>query len=504
MSEYLLELSGITKEFPGVKALDNVQFNLKRGEVHVLMGENGAGKSTLMKIINGQYSCDIGSMKLRGESYTVHNPREAMDSGISMIHQELSPILDMSVAENIYIGREPIKNGFIDKRKLNIDTKKLIDELNLDIRSDCKMRDLSVAQMQIIEVAKAISFKADVIIMDEPTSALSEKEVNTLFDLIEELKKQSIGIIYISHKMDEIYRIADRITIFRDGTYVSTHDADKLERDKLISLMVGRELSNMYPEKTATVGEVVLRVNNLSLDGVFEDLSFDIRKGEILGVAGLMGSGRSEMVETIFGVRKATGGSIRFNGREGVYKNPKQAIKRGLALVTEDRKETGLNVKTSVQNDMTSVNLKNFCKFGQFINRKKEETAVDGYIDKLNIKTYGRKQVIDNLSGGNQQKVIVARWLMANPEVFIIDEPTRGIDVGAKYEIYSIICELAKQGKATLMVSSELSEIIGICDRTIVMHEGRITGEINKAEMTQERIMAFATATEYEEKNDEQ
>jgi inositol transport system ATP-binding protein len=332
-----------------------------------------------------------------------------------------------------------------------------------------------------------------------PKTALSENEVNTLFELIEGLKKQDIGIIYISHKMDEIYRIADRITILRDGTYVSTHDADKLNKDKLISLMVGRELSNMYPEKTAPVGEVVMRVNNLSLDGVFEDLSFELKKGEILGVAGLMGSGRSEMVETIFGVRKASGGSIRFKGREELFKNPKQAINRGIALVTEDRKETGLNRKTSVQKDMTSVSLRDFCRYGQFINRRKEEKAVDEYIDKLNIKTYGRKQVIDNLSGGNQQKVIVARWLMANPDVFIIDEPTRGIDVGAKYEIYSIICELAKQGKATLMVSSELSEIIGICDRTIVMHEGRITGEINKTEMTQERIMAFATATENEE-----
>lgn len=503
MSEYILELNNITKRFPGVLALDDVQFDLKSGEVHVLMGENGAGKSTLMKILNGQYSHDDGVIKLREKEYTANNPKEAIDNGIAMIHQELSPILDMNVAENIFIGREPKKYGFVNKRKMFEDTEVLLDDLKVGIKPGDKMRNLSVAQMQIIEIAKAISYQADVIIMDEPTSALSDTEVSTLFGIINKLIKQNIGIIYISHKMDEIYRIADRITILRDGTFIGTYEASKLSRKKLISLMVGRELSNMYPVKTAPVEEIVLSVKNLSLKGVFENLSFDLRKGEILGVAGLMGSGRSEMVETIFGVRKATGGSIRFKGKEGLYKSPEHAISKGIALVTEDRKATGLNVKTSVQNDMTSVSLKNFCRFGQFIIRRKEVAAVDEYIKKLNIKTYGRKQIINNLSGGNQQKVIVARWLMADPTVFIIDEPTRGIDVGTKYEIYSIICDLAKQGKATLMVSSELEEIMGICDRTIVMHEGRITGEINRAEMTQERIMNLATATVDEENNHE-
>ncbi len=499
MNEYILEMKNITKRFPGVVALSNVQFNLKRGEVHVLMGENGAGKSTLMKILNGQYVLDEGEITLKGDCYSVHNPKEAMDKGVSMIHQELSPILDMNVAENIFIGREPMKNGFIDKRKMHDDTQTILDNIGLGIKPDMKMRHLSVAEMQVVEIAKAISYSSDIIIMDEPTSALTDKEVKTLFAIIADLKAKGMGIIYISHKMDEIYRIADRITVFRDGEYVGTYDSEKLERNRLVALMVGRELSNMYPEKTAQVGEIVLRVKSLCLESLFNQISFELRKGEILGIAGLMGAGRSELVETIFGIRKASNGSIQFKGREGLFKSPKYAIERGIALVTEDRKATGLNVKTSVQKDMTTVSLKNFCTFGQFISARKEETAVDDYINKLSIKTYGRKQLIDNLSGGNQQKVIIARWLMSEPDIFIIDEPTRGIDVGAKYEIYSIICELAKLGKATLLVSSELPEIIGICDRVIVMHEGKITGELNRAEMTQERIMALATKTMSEE-----
>ncbi len=495
MGEYILEMKNITKRFPGVVALNSVQFNLKRGEVHVLMGENGAGKSTLMKILNGQYVLDEGEIGLNGDCYVVHNPKEAMDKGVSMIHQELSPILDMNVAENIFIGREPVKNGFIDKRKMHEDTQTLLDSIGLGIKPDTKMRELSVAEMQVVEIAKAISYSSDIIIMDEPTSALTDKEVKTLFAIIGDLKAKGMGIIYISHKMDEIYQIADRITVFRDGEYVGTYESEKLERTRLVALMVGRELSNMYPEKTAQVGEIILRVKGLCLDDLFKNISFELKKGEILGIAGLMGAGRSELVETIFGIRNASSGSIQFKGREGLFKSPKHAINKGLALVTEDRKATGLNVKTSVQKDMTTVSLDSFCTFGQFISAGKEEKAVDDYINKLSIKTYGRKQLIDNLSGGNQQKVIIARWLMSQPDIFIIDEPTRGIDVGAKYEIYSIICELAKQGKATLLVSSELPELIGICDRVIVMHEGKITGELNRSEMTQERIMAMATKT---------
>jgi len=489
----ILELKGIIKRFPGVLALDNVQFSLNAGETHVVVGENGAGKSTLMKIINGLYQPDEGEILLEGRNVKLHSPRDALRLGISMIHQELSPVLDMTVGENIFIGCEPSRFGFVKKREMYKQGRDLLASLGIDIKPEKTMRELPVAQMQMVEIAKAISYNSKIIIMDEPTSAISDKEVGVLFQIIAALKEKNVGIIYISHKMDEIFRIADRITVMRDGKYIGTYPAGELDRNTLISLMVGRELNHLFPEKRSTPGEVILKVNNLGLQGFFENVSFELRRGEILGVAGLMGAGRSEMAETIFGIRQASAGEVVFNGRRGIFKNPAEAIKNRMAMITEDRKKTGLNTRTSVKKDMTIVRLKDFCRLGQFISTIRENAGADQGIRQLNIKTPSRNQIVNNLSGGNQQKLIIARWLMSEPELFIMDEPTRGIDVGAKYEIYSIICELASQDKAVLMISSELPEILGLCDRVVVMREGRMTGELDKDQISQEKIMSLAT-----------
>lgn len=493
MKDRLIELIGITKVFPGVIALDDVSFDLFEGEVHVLMGENGAGKSTLMKIIDGIYKPEHGEVRLFGKKADIKSPKDALEQGIAMIHQELNPVLEMTIAENIYLGREPGKAGLLNRRSMNKAARETLKRLALELDPDLRMKELTVAQMQMVEIAKAISYNSRIIIMDEPTSAISDKEADALFDIIRMLKGNGAGIIYISHKMNEIFRIADRITILRDGKAVDTRSAAELDANKLIALMVGREISQMYPPRIEhRYGEVALEVTSLTHRGLFENISFSLRKGEVLGIAGLMGAGRSELVETIFGMRKAHKGAVSVNNKACQFCAPNKAIKAGIALVTEDRKHTGLNLKSTVKRDMSIVTLQNYCRFNQVVVNARENAAVDEGIQKLNIKTPSRNQMIDNLSGGNQQKVILARWLMAQSDVFILDEPTRGIDVGAKYEIYSIIMQLAAEGKAVLMVSSEMSEIIGICDRVLVMHAGRVTGELNRNEMTQENIMALA------------
>lgn len=494
MGEYLLELRNITKRFPGVLALDKVELKVRPGEVHVIMGENGAGKSTLMKIVDGIYHPDEGEMRLYGAKTVIQSPMDAMKNGIAMIHQELNTVLDMTVAENIFLGREIGRGILYDKKTMRREAQNALQQLGLKLDTNLKMRELSVAKRQMAEIAKAVSMKAKIIIMDEPTSAISDKEVDALFQVIREFRSRGIGIVYISHKMDEIFRIADRITVMRDGKTVGTYEASNLTTNELIAKMVGRDIEDVYPPKIPhELGEELLRVKDLSCGSLFDGVSFTLRKGEILGIAGLMGAGRSELAETIFGLRRADRGEIYRGNSKLSIKSPRSAIDAGLAFVTEDRAQSGLNLKTTVKKDMSILTLKQFCRWGQVISSRKENEAVDQRISQLTIKTPSRNQGIKNLSGGNQQKVIIARWLMSNPQILIMDEPTRGIDVGAKYEIYSIMRELAAEGKGILMISSELPEILGICDRTLVMHEGRITGVLKKDEMTQETIMKYAT-----------
>lgn len=493
MEQSLLELKNITKKFPGVKALDNVQLDVRAGEVHVIMGENGAGKSTLMKIVDGIYHPDEGEVLIRGKNTKINSPIEAMNYGIAMIHQELNSALNMTVAENVFLGRESGKGFLYDRKEMNRKTTEVLAKLGIDLNPDTKVSELSVAKRQMVEIAKAVSINAEIIIMDEPTSAISDKEVEALFKIIHDFRESGKGIVYISHKMDEIFRIADRITVMRDGQTVGTYLANEITEDQLITKMVGREIKNIYPPQTEhEMGDTILEVQGLSCGKAFHDVSFKLRKGEILGLSGLMGAGRSEIVETIFGLRKKDGGKVLLNGAELEVKKPADAIKAGIAFITEDRVQSGLNLKTSVKKDMSILSLDQFCNKFKVLSGRKENEAVDKAIKWLNVKTPTRDQNIKNLSGGNQQKVIIARWLLNEPDVLIMDEPTRGIDVGAKYEIYNIMRELTAKGKAILMISSEMPEIIGMCDRAVIMHEGRMTGELDKDEMTQEKIMKLA------------
>ena len=492
MAETLLALQGICKRFSGVVALENVSFDVRAGEVHVLMGENGAGKSTLMKIINGIYKADQGKMLLHGVETSVSSPRDAQEKGIAMIHQELNNIPDMTVGENLFLGREPGKCGLVNRKQMYQKTEALLEPIQLKVDPKCKMRALSVAQMQMVEIAKAISYDSKVIIMDEPTSAISDQEVETLFGIIRMLRNRGVGIIYISHKMDEVFRIADRITVLRDGQAVGTYNTDQLDRDQLITLMVGRELTDIYPPKAGKMGgKTLLKVSGLSND-VVHNIHFELHAGEVLGIGGLMGAGRSELLETLFGVRNWSAGSMEIESKPVDVRNPGKAIANSIAFVTEDRARTGLNLKTSIKRDMSIVMLSKFCSRG-VIRNKRENAAVDQEIRHLNIKTPSRNQLVAKLSGGNQQKVILARWLMSNPRIILLDEPTRGIDVGAKYEIYTIIQQMAAEGKGVLVVSSELPELIGICNRVLMMCNGEITGELTGDELTQEAMMKLAT-----------
>ena len=496
MSDYLLEMNGICKSFPGVKALDHATLKVRPGTVHALCGENGAGKSTLMKCLFGIYTKDEGEIKIDGIPTNIVSPYDALKKGIAMVHQEFQPIKERSIAENIYCGRFPTKFGlFVDHKKMYEDTERLLKEVKMDFDPKVKLSTLSVSQMQSVEIAKAVSAKARIIIMDEPSSSLTQNEVDNLFDIINSLRKKGISIIYISHKMDEILAISDDVTIMRDGQYIGTWEAKELTIDMIVTKMVGRELKNLYPPRSNVPGEVIFEVKELSSITAksFQDISFQLRKGEILGIGGLVGAQRSELMEGIFGIRGIKHGSISYKGRPLKIKRPHDAIKNGIALLTEDRRATGIFGVLSVADNVSIASLDKFVRYGFWLSVRKIEELVRENVSKLSIKTPSSKTKIQSLSGGNQQKVIISRWLANNPDILILDEPTRGIDVGAKYEIYTIIADLAKQGKSIIMISSEMPELIGMSDRILVMCDGRISGEVSGEEATQENIMSLAT-----------
>ena len=498
MAEYKLELRGVCKSFPGVKALDNVQLSLRPGTVHALMGENGAGKSTLMKCLFGIYKMDAGEIILDGEKVEINNPDEAMKKGIAMVHQELQPVPARSVAENMYLGRFPTKYGplkVIDHKKMYEETAKWLKEVKMDFDPKAQLGSLSIGQMQSVEIAKAVSQQAKVIIFDEPTSSLSDNEVEALFRIMNDLRDKGVAMVYISHKMDEIKRIADDITVMRDGTYVGTWPAAEMTTDQIITKMVGRELTNVYPPKEDyRTDETILKVEHLCSihERSFQDCSFELKRGEILGFGGLVGAQRTEMMEAIFGMRHIASGTVEVLGKKVNIKKPEDAIDNSIGMITEDRRGTGILGCLSINDNTAIASYKNYTNSG-VIDQKKVDAVVKDSIQKLNIKTPSGKTLIQSLSGGNQQKVIIARWLANNPDILIMDEPTRGIDVGAKYEIYQIMIDLVKQGKSIIMISSEMPELIGMSNRIIVMCNGHITGEVEGEEATQERIMSFAT-----------
>ena len=492
---FLLKMEDISKAFSGVPALQKVRLEARKGEVHALMGENGAGKSTLMRILSGIVQRDEGNIFLEGREVEIKSPKEALDLGISMIHQELNPVRAMTVAENIFLGKEPCYRftGVVNWKRQREMTRQLLREMDVAVSPDTKMADLSLAEMQLVEIVKAVSYQSRIIIMDEPTSAITGREVARLFEIIRGLKARGIAIIYISHKMDEIFRISDTITVLRDGQYIETRPARELDHDTLVKLMVGRKISEMFPKRNVVAGgEVIFEVDGLSRRGLFEKISFNVRKGEVFGVAGLMGAGRSEVMETIFGLRRADAGSVRIRGRAIRIKSPADGIRHRIAFITEDRQLKGLNLKASIRDNVTLVSLKNFTLLGQLLQFKKENTVVDSEIEKLRIKARHRSQIVRTLSGGNQQKVVLAKWLLTEPEIIILDEPTRGIDIGAKAEIYKIIAQLTEQGTTVIMISSELEEILGMCDRVIVLYHGRITAEFERTAFNQENIIKAA------------
>ena len=487
-------MTDIVKEFPGVRALKGVQLKVRPGTVHTLMGENGAGKSTLMKCLIGIHPPTSGKIVFEGKEIHYKTTLEALNSGISMIHQELSPVPERSVSENLWLGRVPLKNGFmVDHKKMHDDSEALFKKLGLDVDPEAKMGDLSVAKMQMVEIAKAVSYDSKIVIMDEPTSALTDAEVEHLFRIIAELKSKNVAIIYISHKMDEIFRISDDITIYRDGEYIATDRAEDLTQDKLITLMVGREVTEMFPKVECPIGDTILKVEHLSAGRAVKDVSFELHRGEILGFAGLVGAGRTETVETIFGMRTKTGGKIYKDGKELEIKSPEQAIANKIALLTEDRRGNGIVGLLSIKENTVLASLK---KYGFPLNDKKMSEDTEEYVKKLNTKTPTIMTPIQNLSGGNQQKVLVGRWLLTDPDILIVDEPTRGIDVGAKAEIHTLITRLAGEGKAIIMISSELPEVMGMSDRIVVMHEGLMTAVVDRKDFSSELILKYATSEE--------
>ena len=503
MSEFVLEMRDVCKSFPGVKALDHAQLKLRPGKVHALMGENGAGKSTLMKCMFGIYTMDEGEIYIDGEKTAIRDPLEAWDKGISMVHQELQPIPARTIGENIFLGRYPMKKalGFIpivDHEKMYEETAKLLERVHMNFDPRQKLGTLTVSQMQSVEIAKAVAGNCRVLILDEPTSSLTQNEVEALFRIVEDLKKENVAVVYISHKMDEILRISDEVTIMRDGQYIGTWDARDLTTDFIITKMVGRELTNLYPKRENVPGDVVFEVEDFTSINPrsFRHVSFNLRKGEILGVAGLVGAQRTELMEGLFGTRSHTSGTIKYQGRELHIRRPKDAIDQGIAMLTEDRRGSGIMGVLSVADNISIASLNKYVDHGFVLNTKKINDLVEENRQKMNIKTPSGKTLIKSLSGGNQQKVLIGRWLANNPDVLILDEPTRGIDVGAKYEIYCIIADLAKQGKSIIMISSEMGELIGMSDRIMVMCDGRMTGVIDGKDANQENIMALATQFE--------
>ncbi len=489
--EYALEMVGITKEFPGVKALDNVQLKIRPHSVHALMGENGAGKSTLMKCLFGIYNKDTGKIYLDGQEVSFKNSKEALEYGVAMVHQELNQVKQRNVMDNIWLGRYPIKYGFIDEEKMYKDTKKIFEELDIDIDPRIKVEKLSVSQMQMLEIAKAVSYKSKVLILDEPTSSLTENEVNHLFRIIRKLQEQGIGIVYISHKMEEITTICDEITILRDGQWIATEKVEGMSTDHVINLMVGRDLTSRFPEKDNVPKDIILEVKNLTakVQPSIVDVSFNLHKGEILGVAGLVGAKRTEIVETLFGMRHIESGEIFIHGKKVNIKNPKEATDHGLALVTEERRATGIFSMLDIKFNSIVSNIKSYKSFLGLLDDRKIAKDTKWVIDSMRVKTPTQKTHIGSLSGGNQQKVIIGRWLLTEPEILLLDEPTRGIDVGAKFEIYQLMINLAKKDKGIIMISSEMPELLGVTDRILVMSNGRVTGIVNTKETSQEEIL---------------
>ncbi|MDO4331628.1 MAG: ATP-binding cassette domain-containing protein [Eubacteriales bacterium] len=492
--EVLLEMKDICKEFPGVKALDHVSLTVKRGTVHALMGENGAGKSTLMKCLFGMYQKNSGQIFLEGKEVNFKNSKEALENGVAMVHQELNQALKRNVMDNIWLGRYPKKGGvMIDEKKMYQDTMEVFAELGIEVDPRRIMSTMPVSQRQMAEIAKAVSFHSKVIVFDEPTSSLTEQEVEHLFKIINMLRDNGCGIIYISHKMAEILRIADEVTVMRDGTWVATRPAAELTTEEIIRLMVGRELKNQFPPKTNKPGEVALEVEHLTAQySLLKDVSFQVRRGEIVGLAGLDGSGRTETLENIFGIATRKGGTIRLDGKTVRNRNARESIKNGFAMLTEERRATGIFGILNICENTVISSLKKHLKGGLVLSDKSMAQDTQWGIDTMRTKTPGQKTKIRSLSGGNQQKVILSRWLLTEPEVLLLDEPTRGIDVGAKYEIYQLIIDLANKGKIVMVVSSEMPELLGICDRILVMSGGRLAGEVDARNTTQEEIMTLA------------
>ncbi len=494
-SEWLLEMIDVSKSFPGVKALDNVNLRVRPHSVHALMGENGAGKSTLLKCLFGIYEKDQGKIFFKGQEINFTSSKDALENGVSMVHQELNLVLQRTVMDNMWLGRYPTKGWFIDHGKMYDDTKRIFDELDIDIDPKVKVATLSVSQMQMIEIAKAFSYDAKIVIMDEPTSSLTEKEVNHLFKIINKLKEKGCGIVYISHKMEEIFQLCDEITILRDGQWVATQPLKGMTMDQIIGMMVGRELTQRFPEKTNQPKEVILEIEHLTAKNQpsIQDVTFNLHKGEILGIAGLVGAKRTDIVETLFGIRDRSQGSIKLHGKEVANHNAHEAIRNGFALVTEERRSTGIYSRLDIAFNSLIANMDSYKGSMGLLSDNKMKSDTQWVIDSMRVKTPTQQTQIGSLSGGNQQKVIIGRWLLTQPEILMLDEPTRGIDVGAKFEIYQLILELAKKDKGIIIISSEMPELLGITDRIMVMSNGRVAGIVNTKETDQSEILRLAS-----------
>ncbi|WP_413111793.1 galactose/methyl galactoside ABC transporter ATP-binding protein MglA [Thaumasiovibrio sp. DFM-14] len=494
-NEWLLEMTGISKSFPGVKALDKVSLKVRPHSIHALMGENGAGKSTLLKCLFGIYEKDEGSIQFLGKDINFKSSKEALDNGVSMVHQELNQVLQRTVMDNMWLGRYPKKGVFVDHDKMYRDTKEIFDELDIEIDPRDKVASLSVSQMQMVEIAKAFSYDAKIVIMDEPTSSLTEKEVNHLFTIIRKLKDKGCGIVYISHKMEEIFALCDELTVLRDGQWVKTCALEGLTMDQIISMMVGRELTQRFPPKTNTPKDVILRVSNLTAQNQpsIQDISFELRKGEILGIAGLVGAKRTDIVETIFGIREKSAGEIYLHDNLMRNKDSHEAIQNGFALVTEERRSTGIYANLDVTFNSLVANIERYKQKSGLLSNKKMKGDTQWVIDSMSVKTPTHQTHIGSLSGGNQQKVVIGRWLLTEPEILMLDEPTRGIDVGAKFEIYQLILDLANKGKGIIIISSEMPELLGITDRIMVMSNGRAAGTVVTNDTNQNEILNLAS-----------
>lgn len=488
-SQPALEVKGVSKAFPGVKALDNVSFEAYNGEVHCLAGENGAGKSTLMKILAGMYSPDDGEIFFNGGKVQFRNPMDALDKGVNLIHQELSLVPELSVAENVFLGRLPLKKGsLVDKKVLAERTRKILDRLGCDFSENELAGNLSIGCQQLVEIARALSHDPKVVIFDEPTASLTESEVEILFRNIESLKQQGVAIIYITHKMDEIFRISERISVLRDGKKTGTRKTSETDQGEVVNLMIGRDLSDFFTKTEKNIGEEVLRAENLNRQGLVKDVSFSIKRGEVLGLYGLIGAGRSETAEAIFGISRCESGKIFIDGQEVKIETPNKAVELGMGFVPENRKEQGLVLGMNCEENLSLAHLPELRRFG-FIQKKEERKLFDEYVKKLSISTPGPKQKVVKLSGGNQQKIVISKWMAISPKILILDEPTRGIDVGSKFEIHKLIGKMAKEGMAVIVISSEMPEIMGVSDRIITMAEGHITGEFTGKEITEKNLM---------------